>query len=87
MLYTRLSNTGKTFEPQRNLMHHSFGLDGGGSVAADRAGNVYVTWHSIGESEASGKGAEGEARRQVWITKSADEGRSFYGISGSISPL
>jgi hypothetical protein len=77
MLYTRLSDNGKGFEPQRNLMHHSFGLDGGGSVAADRAGNVYVAWHGIGESEASGRGAEGEARRQVWITKSADEGRSF----------
>jgi hypothetical protein len=77
MLYTRLDDTGKAFEPERNLMHQSFGLDGGGSVAADRAGNVYVTWHGIGESEASGKGAEGEARRRVWITKSQDEGRSF----------
>ena len=60
-------------------MHHSFGLDGGGSVAADRAGNVYVTWHGIGESEASGSGKEGEARRSVWITKSDDDGRSFSG--------
>lgn len=77
MLYTRLDDTGRAFEPERNLMHHSFGLDGGGSVAADRAGNVYVTWHGIGASEASGKGAEGEARRQVWITKSQDDGRSF----------
>jgi len=78
MLYTRLAEApGKGFEPQRNLMLHSFGLDGGGSVAADRAGNVYVTWHGIGESDASGTGKEGEARRSVWITKSADEGRSF----------
>jgi hypothetical protein len=77
MLYTRLSDAGNAFEPQRNLMRHSFGLDGGGSVAADRAGNVYVVWHGIGETEASGKGAEGEGRRQVWVTKSADEGRSF----------
>jgi len=65
------------FEPQRNLMRHSFGLDGGGSVAADRAGNVYVAWHGIGKSDASGSGKEGEARRQVWITKSEDAGRSF----------
>ena len=72
MLYTRLSDTGKAFEPQRSLMHQSFGLDGGGTVAADRVGNVYVMWHGIGESEASGKGAAGEARRRVWLTKSAD---------------
>src|SRR5258706_2446646 len=43
MLYTRLNyGAGLSFEPQRNLMRHSFGLDGGGSIAADRAGNVYV---------------------------------------------
>jgi hypothetical protein len=77
MLYTRLDDAGRAFEPERNLMHHSFGLDGGASLAADRAGNVYVTWHGIGESDASGKGLVGEARRQVWITKSEDDGRSF----------
>lgn len=77
MLYSRLSEARDAFEPQRNLMHHSFGLDGGGSVAADRDGNVYVAWHGIGESEGSGGGKEGEARRSVWVTKSADEGRSF----------
>lgn len=77
MLYTRLNDTGDAFEPQRNLMLHSFGLDGGGSVAADRAGNVYVAWHGIGASEATGTGKEGEARRRVWVTKSTDNGRSF----------
>jgi hypothetical protein len=77
MLYARLNDAGKAFEPQRNLMHRSFGLDGGGSVAADRAGNVYVMWHGIGESVGSGKGLAGEARRQVLLTKSLDDGRSF----------
>jgi hypothetical protein len=77
MLCARMTDAGNAFEPQRNLMHHSFGLDGGGSLAADPAGNVYVAWHGIGESEASGTGKEGEARRRVWITKSQDEGRSF----------
>jgi hypothetical protein len=77
MLYTRLNDGGNAFEPQRNLMHHSFGLDGGGSIAADRSGNVYVAWHGIGESEASGSGKEGEARRRLWVTKSKDDGRSF----------
>jgi hypothetical protein len=77
MLYTRLNNTATAFEPQRNLMHHSFGLDGGGSVAADHLGNVYVVWHGIGESKASGRGKVGEARRSLWLAKSLDDGRSF----------
>ncbi|HJZ95654.1 MAG TPA: hypothetical protein VKE70_04065, partial [Candidatus Solibacter sp.] len=63
MLYTRLNDSGDAFEPERNLMHRSFGLDGGGSIAADKDGNVYVTWHGIGDSEAKGTGKEGEARR------------------------
>lgn len=42
MLYSQLDEAGKTFEPERNLMLHSFGLDGGGSIAADRNGNVYI---------------------------------------------
>src|SRR5262249_33114505 len=33
MLYTRLNDAGTEFEPQRNLMHSAFILDGGGSVA------------------------------------------------------
>jgi hypothetical protein len=77
MLYTRLNDAGTAFDTQRNLMHHSFGLDGGGSIAADHSGNVFVAWHGIGESEASGRGKDGEARRRVWVTKSQDEGRSF----------
>jgi hypothetical protein len=77
MLYARLNDAAQAFEPQRSLMLHSFGLDGGGSIAADPAGNVYVSWHGIGMSEAKGTGKEGEARRRVWITKSSDDGRSF----------
>ena len=77
MLYARMNESRSAFEPQRNLMLHSFGLDGGGSIAADPAGTVYVAWHGIGESEATGTGKEGEARRRVWIAKSADNGRSF----------
>ena len=77
MLYTRLNETGSAFEPERNLMLHSFGLDGGGSIAAGKNGNVYVAWHGIGESEAKDTGKEGEARRRVWIRKSEDDGKTF----------
>lgn len=77
MLYARLDPRGAAFEPQRNLMLHSFGLDGGGSVAADSLGNVYVAWHGIGLSQAKVPGKEGEARRQVWVARSTDGGATF----------
>jgi hypothetical protein len=70
MLYTRLDDEGRAFEPQRNVIHTAYGLDGGGSVAADNAGNVYVAWHAP-------RGGEGEQNRGVWLTRSRDEGRTF----------
>ena len=72
MLYARLNDRGSGFEPQRNLMQETFGLDGGGSVAADHNGNVYVAWHG----KAPGA-AQGEAGREVWVAQSIDEGRTF----------
>ena len=72
MLYTRLNDQRTAFEPQRNLMLHTFGLDGGGTVAADTAGNVYVAWHGKGSGA-----AEGEAGRQVWLAESQDSGKTF----------
>ena len=77
MLYARMNDARTAFEPERNLMHRSFGLDGGGSVAADRGGNVYVAWHGISVDAKSGAGPEGEARRQVWVAKSENDGRTF----------
>jgi hypothetical protein len=71
MLYTRLEDSGQAFAPQRNLIQKAVGLDGGGSVAADRQGNVYVTWH------APEPGSRGEEHRCVWVTRSTDEGRTF----------
>jgi hypothetical protein len=70
MLYTRLNDAKTAFEPQRNVMQFSGGLDGGGSVAADQHGNVYVTWHGKGSSE-------GEAYRRVWVARSTDAGKTF----------
>jgi len=71
MLYARLNDAGTGFEVQKNVITKNVGLDGGGSVAADGLGNVYVAWH------ASPKGQEGEANRTVWIARSKDEGRTF----------
>jgi hypothetical protein len=71
MLYSRLDDAGKAFETQRNLITSATGLDGGGSVVADNAGNVYVAWH------APLPGRTGEANRTVWLTVSKDDGATF----------
>ncbi|MCI0347871.1 MAG: exo-alpha-sialidase [Acidobacteriales bacterium] len=70
MLYARTNDAGNAFERQRNLMQHSHELDGGGSIAADGAGNVYVAWHGAGEQK-------GEQHRRIWLARSADEGKTF----------
>jgi hypothetical protein len=72
MLYARLDGQGTAFEPQRNLMQHTFGLDGGGTVAADTAGHVYVAWHGKDNGAAAG-----EAGRRVWVAESHDGGQTF----------
>jgi hypothetical protein len=70
MLYTRLNDAKSAFETQRNLMRVSSALDGGGSVAADKAGNVYVAWHGAGDSK-------GEEHRRMWLARSTGDGRTF----------
>lgn len=72
MLYTRSEPGGKSFEPQRSLMQRTSALDGGGTIAADRAGNVYVAWH--GRTEDAGPG---EAGRRMWVVRSKDDGATF----------
>jgi hypothetical protein len=72
MLYARLTADGTGFEKQRNLMTSTYSLDGGGSVAADGDGNVYVVWHAN-----SSKGAPGEGARAVWVATSRDDGKTF----------
>jgi hypothetical protein len=72
MLYTRSDEGGRTFEPQRNLMRQTSALDGGGTVAADREGNVLVAWH--GRTEDS---SPGEVGRRMWVSRSKDDGATF----------
>ena len=62
MLYTRLHDVGDAFEPQRNLIVSHPGLDGGGSVAADREGNVYVAWHA--PEHVGGIGGQGRGKSE-----------------------
>ncbi len=71
MLYTRTTDDGKRFEPQKNVIAAQPGMDGGGSIAADGAGHVYIAWHAPISPKA------GEQGRLVWLTKSSDDGKTF----------
>lgn len=71
MLFSRLNAAGTAFEPQRNLMSRTFNLDGGGSLAADDAGRVYVAWH------ANDQEGQSESGRRVFLSLSTDDGATF----------
>ena len=70
MLFASLNGGGTAFEPERNLITKHGGLDGGGSVAADDTGNVYVVWHAI----APGTPEDGG---NIYLARSTDNGKSF----------
>ncbi|MFT4638136.1 MAG: hypothetical protein ACI8T1_001454 [Verrucomicrobiales bacterium] len=70
MLYARSNDSGKTFEPERNLITKAYGLDGGGAIAADDNGQVEVFWHA-------GSPDSGETGRQIWVTRSGNDGKTF----------
>ena len=70
LAYTRLGVDGQTFERQRNMSLGTGDLDGGGSVAADGAGDVYAVWH------VSPRGKD-ESQGGVCLARSLDGGRSF----------
>jgi hypothetical protein len=71
MLFARLNDAGTAFEPERNIIQTAYGLDGGGGIAADRQGHVYVFWH------APVPGHRGEEWRRVWMARSNDDGKTF----------
>lgn len=71
LFYTRSSTDGRSFEPERDIIVSTDHLDGGGSVAADGAGNVHVVWHG------SPTGQAGEPTRRIFVRKSSDDGKSF----------
>jgi hypothetical protein len=72
IFYSRLNDDGTAFEKQRGLMRSSAIPDGGGSVAADSEGNVYLVWHGMKLD-----GPRGEAFRHVWCSRSSDEGKTL----------
>ncbi len=72
MLYSRMKADGTAFERQRNVMTKTKYLDGGGSVAADERGNVYVVFHA---QALEGKGDE--STRAVYLARSSDDGKTF----------
>ena len=70
MWYARLAPGARGFEPQRAIGTHTKYLDGGGTVAADAAGHVYVVWHAAGA-------VEGEMHRDLLVAASNDDGARF----------
>ncbi len=71
MLFSKLDPARTAFEPERNLIQSAYGIDGGGGIAADQQGRVYVFWH------APMPGRQGEQFRRVWMARSEDDGKSF----------
>jgi hypothetical protein len=72
LIYTRLNDEGTEFEPQRNVIHTAYGLNGGASLAADGVGNVYVAWHAGAVPQ-----KQDEKYRCIWMACSKDEGKTF----------
>ena len=72
MLYARLNDAGTAFESERDVITKARGLDGGGSIAADEMGNVYVFWHAPKPGKTNG-----EAGRAVFVARSTDDGKTF----------
>jgi hypothetical protein len=70
VFFSRLNDSRNAFEAQRNLMQYATGGDGGISIAADGAGDVYVVWHATGAEP-------GEDHRQVYLARSTNDGKTF----------
>jgi hypothetical protein len=70
VFFSRLVGDHSSFEKQRDLLNQPLFMDGGGSVAADENGNVYVFWHAWedGKSEEDGR---------VFVAHSQDDGKTF----------
>src|SRR5256884_2555391 len=65
VFFSRMNNSEKAFEPQRNLMQYATGGDGGISIAADAHGAAYARRHAMGAEP-------GEGHRRVYLARSTD---------------
>ena len=72
MWHARLNDAGTAFEPQRDVMQFTGGLDGGGAVAVAGGLNVFVFWHG-----ATPDNTRGEEGRGVFMARSTDGGKTF----------
>jgi hypothetical protein len=70
MWYARLALGARAFEPQRAIGDDTKYLDGGGTIAADSHGGVYIVWHARGATD-------GEMHRQMRLAVSTDDGAHF----------
>ncbi|MFT7513748.1 MAG: hypothetical protein ACI9QL_002962 [Candidatus Omnitrophota bacterium] len=78
MLYARSVKQGKPFEAEQ-IISDDWGVDGGGAVAADAKGQVYVVFHA-------GRHEEGEKGRRIYLKHSGDDGRRFE-LARPVSPM
>jgi hypothetical protein len=72
--YTRSSNGGKTFEPERNLVHPNYGTDNA-AIAADGEGNVFALW--TGGFPGVKPDPDSPVASPIVLVRSADNGRRF----------
>jgi hypothetical protein len=79
MFFARLNDDRQSFSPQKDVMTATRHLDGGGSVAADAEGRVFVMWHG------SPAGSQGETNRAVFLARSTDDGNTFA-LERPVSP-
>ncbi len=75
LLYTRSMPREGGFEVQRALGENTRHLDGGGAVAADGRGTVWVVWHAAQPTPPVG--GDDETHRGVFLRVSRDEGLTF----------
>ncbi len=73
LLYARRPAGATPFEPERNLLGASYGLDGGAALVSTADGGVAAVWHG------SPSHAKSEGDRQVYVAFSPDGGVRFEG--------
>lgn len=72
--YTRTTDGGKSFEPERQLNEPKYGLDNA-AVAADAEGNVFVLW--TGGFPGTQQDPESPAASPIVLVSSTDNGQTF----------